>query len=99
MTDANDELDVALGCAWYTREQWALLRAVSVDGDELDADYDSWLSYAEAKLNEQRSQGLNIQKVPIDVDELIQWCKNEAMPLNGKARAAFTTLKLREQHQ
>ncbi len=38
--------EIVVGMAWYRREQWPMLRAVSADADKLEESYDEWVEYA-----------------------------------------------------
>ncbi len=91
------EEQTKIGYAWYRRKQWALLRSAAADSDELEDHYDDWLKFAEPAFQKRKAQGLNIHKVDIDVEELIRWCQERAVPLNGAARAEFAARKLKEQ--
>jgi hypothetical protein len=86
-----------LGVGWYRRDQWALLKAHSVDAATLEDSYDEWLAYAERTTGELRVRGFESRRVDIDVEEMIRWCKAEGRALDGKARARFIALKTRDQ--
>jgi hypothetical protein len=40
--------------------------------------------------------GVLFEKIPIDVEELIQWCKEKDYSIDGKSRSEFIALKTRE---
>ena len=61
-TSANPQV----GVAWYTREQWAAVRAVASDPENLEATYEAWVTMAEHALQELRQTGLRLEKVPIE---------------------------------
>ena len=82
--------------AWYKPEQWALLRAYSVDGDDLEDSFIEWSQHAEQKYKEFEQSGMNMHKVVIDVDALIAWCKTEGLPLDGAARSSYAATILQE---
>lgn len=92
------ELPVTSGLAWYKPEQWALLRAESVDSDDLEETYGEWLEFAKRYLSEIWESGIDIFKVEVDVEEMVAWCKSRNRPLDGEARVEFVALKLKEQH-
>ncbi|MDY0146260.1 MAG: hypothetical protein RBS84_09785 [Kiritimatiellia bacterium] len=82
--------DTALiGCAWYSRNQWALLKASSVDSEHLESTYDEWLRYAAESFEKLKNEGCNICKVEIDVEDLIEWCRSKMVPLDGAARSQY----------
>jgi hypothetical protein len=89
----------SFGIAWYRREQWALLKSVATDSDEIEETYDEWLEFAQRYLKEVWESGIDILKVEIDVEELIQWCQTNNRAVDGEARSDFVVLKLKERDQ
>src|SRR5262245_1946975 len=79
--------DVAV--AWYDAVQWARLKQVAVDADNLDDSYEAWKRSAESFERELRRKGIEIQRVHIDIDALIAWCPSRNKPINGEARSAY----------
>jgi hypothetical protein len=86
------------GLAWYKPEQWALLRAESVDSDDLEETYGEWLEFAKWYLCDVWESGIDIFKVDVDVEEMVAWCKCRNRPLDGEARVEFVALKLKALH-
>jgi hypothetical protein len=84
-----------IGIARYRADQWEQLRGISADPDRLEKTYEEWLSYAKKQLAELRSKGCKVQKVDVDLDELLSWCTRKRLPLNGESRAEFVAEKLR----
>lgn len=99
MTKKSRNPKVVLGVGWYRPEQWALLLAESVDRAKLDATHADWLASAKTSLKKIRAAGQNPVKIDIDVEEMIDWCSEQGMPLNGEARAQFIAEKARQKRQ
>jgi hypothetical protein len=85
-----------VGVAWYTREQWAAVRAVAIDPDNLEATYEDWVAMAERALQELAQTGMRLEKVTIDSQALLAWCQREGRPVDAEARAAFAAELLRQ---
>ena len=79
--------DVAVG--WYDPVQWARLKQVAVDADNLDDSYETWKRSAESFERELRRKGVEIQRVHIDVDSLIAWCQSRHKVIDGEARSEY----------
>ena len=88
-----------VGIAWYKRDQWQLLLNVSVDRDELEATYTDWEKDAEKALKQLRQGGLEVVKVPVEIEELLDWCQSRNVPVNGNARSQYAAYKLQEQEK
>ena len=75
--------------AWYRQEQWALLRAVSADGEKFEATYDEWLNFARQQIRDLEARGIRVQKIEVEVGALTRWCESEGRVVNGDARAEY----------
>jgi hypothetical protein len=89
------ESDIIGRLAWYHPEQWARLLEVSVDRDSLEKTHDEWLCLAEKAMFDFKRTGISPQKVYIDIEELIAWCKVKKRPVNAAARAEFAQILLK----
>ena len=79
----------AIGLGWYSREQWEALTKVVPDRSELDDTYEAWKAQATDALQTLAAQGARPVKVPVDVQELVAWCRSKDRPVNGEPRADF----------
>ena len=84
-----------IGVAWYRPEQWALLREVSVDREKISETWSDWEATASQRLAELRPRGLDVQKVDVDVRELLTWCERRQRPVDGAARSEFVAEQMR----
>ncbi len=91
--------ETVTGVAWYRPEQWPRLLEASVDRSKLERTHDEWRTLATKLLADLARDGVWAQKVDVDVDELIEWCRSEGRPVDAPARAAFAALKLRQASQ
>jgi len=97
LDDPDAEFPMVSGGAWYKREQWALLKSTAPDADDLEETYDEWLEFAKHSFKVIWDTGIDLVKVDVDVDELIEWCRNEERPVDGAARTSFVIQKMKEQ--
>lgn len=81
--------DVTLAFAWYRRGQWARLRELASDREQLAATYDGWLRAAEGHWRDLEARGLPVRKVDVDVELLWAWCCAHGRELDGAARAEY----------
>jgi hypothetical protein len=96
MTDPKgSDQEVVVGVAWYRRKQWQRVRDISTDADDLENTYEEWLRLAEQKLAELTGAGLRVEKVDLDSEELIVWCNERGLEINGQARSSYTAERLR----
>ncbi len=87
---------IAIGLAWFRREEWPQLLASAADRENLEDTYDEWLRAARQTLLDATTRGLNIEKVDVGIDELLSWCRSENCPLDGAARSSYAAYKLQQ---
>lgn len=85
-----------LAVAWYKPGQWLRLKEVSEDADQLEESYGEWQINAEKALKDFAAQGARAQKVEIDINELLAWCREKNLPVNGASRSQYAAFLLRE---
>lgn len=85
-----------IGMAWYSPEQWELLKVKAVDSKKLDDTYEDWKTNLANAVKKFREEGFQIRKVEIIMDGLIEWCTQNNKPLNGESRSSYTVHQLQE---
>lgn len=88
--------NLVTGIAWYRREEYELLHAISADATSMADTYDAWLAGVTKLQLQLQERGMSIRKVDIDVRELLAWCEQQGRPLDGKARSEFVAEKVRK---
>jgi hypothetical protein len=51
--------------------------------------YEEWVAAAERSIVELASQGIVVERVPVDVDEIAEWCLLQGKRFDGAARSQF----------
>ena len=74
---------------WFTAETFPRLREISANADDLPDTYAEFLTLAEPRFARHASNGVPMQRVYIDPDELAEWCKANGRPVDAYARAGF----------
>jgi hypothetical protein len=88
-------LPTQAGIGWYDAVQWAKLKQVAADLDELGETHEAWQRNAEQAERQLATRGLVLRRIPIDVDALVKWCREHNKQINGKARAEYTSMIVR----
>ncbi|MEX2284550.1 MAG: hypothetical protein WEE89_18825 [Gemmatimonadota bacterium] len=86
----TDFMRPAVGVAWYSREHWQRLRDASEDRADLEDTWEEWNAQAEEQLADLRCSSIRVIKVPVDVDAMVDWCRERGVPVNAENRAAYT---------
>jgi hypothetical protein len=89
---------IAVALAWFDREQWHLLREVASDRAKLDDTFEEWESSARRALAYFTSQGVLVEPLEVRIADLVQWCAERNLPVDGAARAEYVSFMLRRKH-
>ena len=77
-----------IGMTWYTPEGWERMRAIADDRRGLTFTFDEYCANAETQICELEAQGFSVEKVVVDVDELVSWCRRNGYRVDHRGRAA-----------
>jgi hypothetical protein len=88
-----------VGLAWFDRKQWKRLTEAVEDRSELEKTYEQWEQGALEALRTIERQGQKVEKVHVEVESLLYWCKENGLPVNGKSRAEYVTQIMRRRHK
>jgi hypothetical protein len=87
---------IVTGVAWYRPEQWQRLREVSEDVENLEETYDAWLQTAERMIRDGIPTDVVVEKIEVDVEEVLAWCNVMGLPMNTASRARFVSERVRQ---
>jgi hypothetical protein len=95
--DGDVQPEMRIGLAWYTPEQWRRMRDTAEDADDLDATYEEWLANAERTEKEIAAAGGHIERVMVDVDELLAWLDETGRRATSASRSVYALEVQRQQ--
>lgn len=90
----QDKVTAVVGVAWYRRDQWPRLLEASADRAMLEDTYDEWLQNAEKTMKSFKARGIRLEKVDVDLEQLLFWCAQRGRPVNAESRTDFTMDKM-----
>lgn len=79
------------GLCWIKPEQWQRLLEVAEDKASLESSWKEWEAKSLEMIEVFATRNIFIQKIEIDVEELINWCQNKDKPINSSTRAEYIT--------
>jgi hypothetical protein len=83
-----------LAIPWFTAQSWPRLLRVAADRWNLPDTFEEFERSAGKRFDDFVAQGHPCERVMIDVDRLVAWCREQGRPVDGPARAAFAALTL-----
>jgi hypothetical protein len=90
--------DMVMGFAWFDKAQWQRLREGAGDPEIFDDSFEEWERNASRALRDLQRKGQRVEKVHINVEELVSWCKSRGVPVVSKHRAGYVISVLRKRH-
>lgn len=83
-----------VGFAYYKKEQWNEIRNIMVDKENMAEDWEEWRLVLERGLTEHFNKGFQVLRIVLDINELLEYCSKNKVPLDGKARSGLVSHKL-----
>jgi hypothetical protein len=83
-----------LGLSWYSREDWERLHEIADDRAKLDDTYEDWERQALKMIQDLEAVGRRVQKVPINIEALIAWCRERKCRIDMAARSEYVSYLL-----
>ncbi|MBU0946212.1 MAG: hypothetical protein KJ804_12975 [Proteobacteria bacterium] len=97
MTKKNKSIEKTIaGIGWYKEDQWDLLLRNAEDKDDLETTYAEWLEGISKGMKALSKSGVQCEKIPVDVEEIIQWCRDKGYPFDGASRSLYFAIKTKE---
>ena len=84
--------------AWYSRDNFYRIRQFEPDGGGLQETFEEWLEGAQKAILEIAATGLRIERVDIDPDALLAFCRAGKIKCDEQARARFTHAVISARH-
>ena len=82
--------ETVLSMAWYTPEAWARLKAIPEA--RIDMSYRAYVHNYEAYTRRFVAEGIKVERVAVDVDQMLAWCHRNGYEVNSTGRAIFGTV-------
>jgi hypothetical protein len=76
-----------MGVAWYTPEAWAQLAAMPEA--RIAKSYQDFVRTFERIVRECAAQGMQVDKLTIDVAKMTEWCHRHGYEVDHKGRATY----------
>ena len=97
MNQSTTEKTQQAGLCWIKPEQWQRLLEVAEDSDRLEASWQEWEQKSLEMIDVFATRGIQIQKVEVDVEALVDWCKSKGKGVNASTRAEYVTAIMMEE--
>jgi hypothetical protein len=79
-----------IAMAWYSPATWAQLKAIPEARIEIS--YDEFVRNFERLLREFVAHGVKVEKVVVDVDQMVAWCHRNGYEANTTGRSIYGTV-------
>jgi hypothetical protein len=82
---------VSMAFPWYRPEEWSRLATVADDHDAMEPSYRDWLTAAEKQILQMALVGIRVERVEVDVTELVAWCAARNFPNISATRSQYAS--------
>ncbi|WP_313074921.1 hypothetical protein [Melaminivora sp.] len=81
-----------LGIPFFTEAEWLKAKTAMEDGHTFHDTYAEFVNAIVQGEKRLRAQGVATVRIPIVVDEFVDWCRGSAREVNSHARAEYAAL-------
>jgi hypothetical protein len=99
MTNSRDKRTGVIGVTWFRREDYPTLLGIFEDAQELPTAWEEWETEAKKVEERLKIEGFRVERAYLDADAFSEWCRNEGVSMNGKARSRFTATTVAKKHR
>ncbi|SEI41537.1 hypothetical protein SAMN05421831_101395 [Allopseudospirillum japonicum] len=99
MDSTKQEFERRAGICWFKESQWQRLLEIAEDKARLEDTYQQWKQTTEEMIEVFATRGILIEKVPVDVEDLLSWCNEHNKPVNGSSRAEYVTQQMMQERR
>lgn len=85
------------GLCWIKEDQWLRLLEVAEDKASLEATWQEWEAKSLEMIKVFATRNILIEKIAVDVEDLISWCQKSDKPVSASTRAEYVTALMMEQ--
>ena len=75
--------------AYYEQKDWTRFLALIDDREHVCDTWEEWHHIYERSKKDLLAEGFIVKEQKVDLDELVEYCKNHGMKNDGKARSQF----------
>ena len=86
-----------LGVPWFRRQDYAHCLDVMDDRDRLPPTFEAWEAEAQRRFAELQAFGCTLERVTVDPDDFVSFCRVEGLRHDGMALKAFAAVMLARQ--
>ena len=72
------------------------MRALAADPKRCESTYEEWVVMVTKGMRDLAARGISTVKVDVDARELLAWCRERQLPIDGAARAQFVAERMRK---
>lgn len=87
----QNQKPACLGLACYRHDQWQQLLATAEDSEDLESTWEEWRENANNFINKLKANGIHVEEVLIDVNDLNEYCHIHNLPNNAETRSEYVT--------
>ena len=91
--DDRPSTSLLTAIASYKPDQWEALLASAADRENLEDTWEQWNAGVEKLIAKFEAKGIPYVRVPLDIEEIKQFCEEQGIPNDGKARVNLAIRK------
>lgn len=89
----RDSNMIGVKLAYYSKKDWKRFVKIIDDRESMHDTWHDWNKAFEKTKGDLINQGLKVLDIVVDLDELIEYCRQRSIKIDGSARSQFVQAK------
>jgi predicted DsbA family dithiol-disulfide isomerase len=89
-------MEVHIGIGVYRKQDYEEILKISEDKDNMEPTWEKWKANVERTQEELQNEGVSTVPILVTPKELVKFCREQGLPVNGAARAKFISTEVRK---
>lgn len=90
---------MVVGIGVYSKREYQEVLSISEDKEGMDATWEEWKKSKKKAMNNFKLMGIKTIDINVTALELVKYCRERGMSINGKSRASFVSYKVSEMNK
>lgn len=87
---------MVIGIAYFQKDEWDRLLSTAQDREALEDTYEEWEASVARLVRNARKVGTQLIKVPVSVEDILEYCRQENVPQDAAARNGLVARLVQE---
>ncbi len=92
-------MNAIIGIGEYLKKDYPEILSISEDRDNMDDSWEKWKANKNEAIKNFKKMGMKTIDIIVVPKELVKYCRENGLPINGKSRASYVSYQATEKNK